>query len=152
MNNLKVYKKIGKKIAIISGVMMLGSSLVGCGKNQNKALVENTLLEQARIITFEDGGMDIAIHKKYCGFKCDDIIYKSIITNQYFSDTGCECHYLDITGEIIIAKENILKDESIVVYLTEEEIIKASNDELTKNDVTNILTRIISEKNNSKTK
>ena len=146
MKNLKVYKKIGKRIAIISATMILGSSLAGCG-NKKDSLLENTILEQARVITFEDGHVDIAILESYCFY--DHPNYNSIITNEYFTTPECENKY---TGYTLLKKENIINDESIVAYLTEEEIIKASKDKLTDDDITNIIARIIAKNEKEKTK
>lgn len=141
MSNLKIYKKVGRKIAIIGGTMLLSTSLIGCG-NKKDSLLKNTLLEQSRVITFEDGHKDIVIHEQNCDHHDGHSIYKSIITNEYITDEVCRQNYV---GLKLLEKYKIFKDESIVSYLTSEEIIKASNGELTKEDITNILVRIVTE-------
>lgn len=142
MLNLKIYKKTGKKIAIISSAMVLGTSLIGCGNNKKESLLKNTILEQSRVITFKDGHKDIAVHDTRCCYGDEHFIYKSIITNEYFIDEACKQNY---NGLKSLVKENITTDESIVSYLTSEELIKATNEELTKDDIINILVRIVTE-------
>lgn len=141
MSNLKIYKKVGRKIAVIGGAMLLSASLIGCG-NKKDSLLKNTLLEQSRVITLEDGHKDVVIHEQNCQYHDGHSVYKSIITNEYIIDEACRQTHM---GFEILEKYTILNDESIISYLTDDEIIKASNGKLTKEDVTNILVRIVTE-------
>ena len=146
MRKFKIDKNTSKKFItyVIIGSIAL-TTLVGCNKKENRSsFLSNTVLENASVITFEDGHKDLATIKilcdmAYCQGK-NHKIYNSIVTNEYFSDDDCVREYY-ING-LFLNKYNITNEQSLINYLKTEEIAKAANNQLTEDDITNIINRI----------
>ena len=118
-------------------------------------LLKGTILENTNVVTFEDGTKDVVKKLVYCRDGCtrEHKIYISIVSNEHFTSSECKSkhtnYYLFSNPEL--NKYSIINYESITKYLTNEEIVKASKDKLTKEDIANILNRIFT-KEESKTK
>lgn len=109
--------------------------LTGCSK-QKESLLNGTVLEDSRVITFEDGHVDIAIMDKRCMEDDEVHHYRSIITDELFGSKSCK--------NVFIYHYDISSNESIVSYLTEDDLTKAMKKELTDEDIANIIKRIVS--------
>lgn len=146
MKKFKLYRTVAA-LALV-GTMTTGV-LTGCGNNNKPSLLDGTILEETRVISFDDGHKDIAtIEDVSCnasGCNCSEKMYKSIVTDEYFSNDRCEASLffkgVDLSG-VILNHYSFIDDESIVVYLTTDEIVKASKGELTEDDISNIINRI----------
>ena len=146
IKNLKINQKI---ITKLSSCVLVGSltimTLTGCGSmdsnasNDRNYILKGTILENARVITFDDGTKEIAVVDSYC-IHSNYSHYYSIISGEYFSDEKCR-------NDVLNRKSNykyvITNDESITKYLTADDLTKASQGELTNDDVINIVTRVI---------
>lgn len=143
----KLDKNKSKKIvALALATTITTGVLSGCNSKSKDNLLDGTILENTRVITFEDGHIDIAteINGRYLDLKSKEHNhYKSIITNEEFAPLECE-------SSSIYYKYEITTDESIVAYLTPEEIVKFTNEEVTSEDVKNILLRIFTEHEETK--
>lgn len=157
IRNLRISKKLLALVA--AGTVVL--TFTGCN-TEGESLLDRTILENTQVVTFEDGHKDLAVIKTWCPENYEEEkdvhnIYKSIISGEHFA---CEeCTQVKTSAASIgysekINKCPILTSESIVEYLTSEEIVKANNDELTDEDINNIIARIFSEaeKESEKTK
>jgi len=136
INNLKITKKM---IALLmAGTMALTFS--GCdSNNSNISLLDGTILEDALVITFEDGSKDIAIATNSCGHIDSHYYFESIVSGLEYVSDKCSSNYK--TRQ----KYAIQSNESIVKYITAEEIAKANKEGLTDDDINNIISRIFSE-------
>ena len=142
MKKLKLDRKGSQKIvALALATTIATTTLSGCSLEKRQNILKGTILENSRVITFEDGHIDIAT-KVPSGEDLGHIHYKSIITNEKFTSTECTWN-----GDY---KYDILSDESIVAYLTAEEIANATADGLTNEDIKNIILRIFSEHEETK--
>ena len=142
MINFKIDRKASQKIvALALATTMTTSVLSGCSsKNSKSNILGGTILENSRVITFEDGHIDIAVanDNDYVGASTHEHHhYKSIITNEKFASSECDFK-LDY-------KYEITNNESILMYLTPEEIAKATSEGLTNEDIKNIILRIFTE-------
>lgn len=137
MIKLKLDRNASKKIvAIALATTMTSGFFAGCSSKEKTNILDDTILENSRVITFEDGHIDIAVenNRDYSrAHEHEHIHYESIITGEWF--TTSECDYP-------IYQYNIISDESIVAYLTPEEISKATIEGLTNEDIKNIISRI----------
>ena len=138
IKNLKINQKLMTKL---SACVLVGSltamTLTGCSNDKDN-LLEGTILEKACVITFEDGSKEIAVSDAYC--KYDNVfLYYSIVSGEYFSDD--ECPHIGMSETI--HKYDIVQAEVITKYLTADDLTKASQGELTNDDVINIVTRVI---------
>ena len=110
-------------------------------------MLKNTRLENTRVITFGDESKDIAT--SFATGMCTGTHYHSIVSGDYYvsSDHSVSAselanyHYYDITS-----------DNSIVYYLTDEEMTKACNGQLTDDDCIAIINRIIEPVTETKTR
>jgi hypothetical protein len=137
----KLDKNKSKKIIALALVTTItSSSLSGCKNNEKDNLLAGTILERARVISFEDGHIDIVKISENHIFipQHKHNHYKSIITNEVFTTTECN-------ATVIEHKYEIKNDESIIIYLTSEEISKFAANEATNEDVKNIILRIFIE-------
>ena len=137
----KLDKNKSKKIiALTLATTITSSALSGCKNNKKDNLLAGTILEHARVISFEDGHIDIVKISENHIFipQHKHNHYKSIITNEVF--TIIECYATTIEH-----KYEIKNDESIISYLTPEEISKFTADEATSEDIKNIILRIFIE-------
>ena len=156
MKNLKINKNLSKKIIsyVLVGTMGI-FTLTGCsGKNSNKSLLEGTILENTNVVTFEDGTKDVVRMVGRCNADCEEIhkVYNSIVTDEYFVSSKCKLIYARLgDGYYQLNKYSIIEDNGIIRYLTNEEIVKASKEGLTEEDIANALNRIFT-KEESKTK
>ena len=132
MNKYKLNRRIAA-FTMASTIFAVG--LTGCSK-QKESLLTGTVLEDSRVITFEDGHVDIAIRDKRCMDDDEVPHYRSIITNELFGSKSCK--------NVLTYHYDISSDESIVSYLTEEDLTKAIKKELTDEDIANIIKRIVS--------
>ena len=127
----------------LSGAMVF-TTLTGCAK---KSYLSNTDLEEAKVITYEDGNKDVVKHEGYCtSYSCDEKIYRSIVTNEYIVNDNCKEQYYTPAPAFTshyLNHYNIDSIDSIASYLTTDEIIKAAKGELTDDDVFEILKRIL---------
>lgn len=142
MIKLKLDKEKSKKIIAL---VLTSALLSGCNSKSNtqKNLLEGTILENSRVVTFEDGHIDIALnnnseYKQYLGYSNHNHNhYISIITGEVFASEECDFN--------IDYKYAITTDESIVSYLTPEEVAKATSEGLSDEDIKNIILRIFDE-------
>lgn len=148
---LKLDKNTSKRIvALALATTMTTGALSGCKSKDN--LLDGTILENTRVITFEDGHIDIAENTRVktnvdgnfdIASEHNHNHYKSIITNECFSTSDCNLKAIDY-------KYEITSDESIVAYLTPEEIVKFATEEITNEDIKNIILRIFTEHEETK--
>lgn len=120
---------------------LVATMLIGCGK---ESALDETLLEEASVITFEDGSKDIARAINTCSSFSDDkgdsIHYRSVITGERYSDEKCTA---DRPNGEVIKHYPIVNDESLTGYLTADEIAKAINGNLNDEDIIAIIKRVI---------
>ena len=122
MKKFKLDKITSQKIIALTLATTISTvALSGCNsKNQTKNRpLEKTIIGNARVITFEDGHIDIAVennsrYRVVYGLpnNHNHDHYRSIITGENFTST--ECTY---AHKFINYKYNITNDESIVTYL-----------------------------------
>ena len=151
MRKFKIDKTTSKKFitCLIIGTLTL-NLLSGCDNNDAN-LLEGSILEDTSVIMFENGRRDIVKISSFCSG--DYHHYNSVITGEIFADESCTAIYEDFWSTKPINKYNISGSESIIYYLTNEEIAKAAKKELTNDDIANILNRIFdNEKGYQKTK
>ena len=148
MKNLKINKNLSKKIIsyVLVGTMGI-FTLTGCStKDTNNNLLKGTILENTNVVTFEDGTKDIVRKNGLCKtIDCEEYhtIYDSVVTGEHFVSSECKLIYARYTdGTYQVNRYSINSDEGIIRYLTNEEIVKASKDGLTEEDIANILNRI----------
>ena len=137
----KLDKNKSKKIvALALATTITSGAMSGCKNNSKDNLLAGTILERARVISFEDGHIDIVKISENHIFipQHEHNHYKSIITNEVFTTTECN-------ATVIEHKYEIKNDESIIIYLTSEEISKFAANEATNEDVKNIILRIFIE-------
>ena len=133
LKNLKVFNMPKAKTKLcalaLAGTLMI-TYLTGCSGKNSKNLLEGTLLNNC-VVTEIDGTMTI--------------LKKNYSSGHY--------HYTDIVGGILYTDANACQDDryikmsspqfdSIVDYLTEDELKKASAGELTREDIVGIVYRI----------
>lgn len=157
MKKFKLYRKVAA-LALVG--TMATSILVGCGsKDSTTSFLDGTTLEDTRVISFEDGHKDIT-NIEYIGCNnrkcdCDKKMYRSIVTDEYFANDECKASIYynhSNNNQYILNHYNIINDESIISYLTTDEIVKASKNELTEDDITNIISRIFTKEETQKLK
>lgn len=140
MKKIKLYRNF---VALALVGTMTTTMLVGCSSKASKtSFLDGTILEDTRVISFDDGHKDIVKIYDNCFGKFHH--YKSIVTNELFAGKDCT------TG--MRNKYDISSDESILSYLTTDEIVKASKDELTEDDICNIISRIFTKEEEQKIK
>lgn len=154
MKNLKLYRKVA---ALSLACALTTTSLTGCSMRYTdapdtnyKCLLGGTILEDTYVTTFEDGRKDIVKLVCTCN-KNIHTIYYSVISGDYYSDDDCFDYGLafrkadgsGIARKEILGKENVVSVQSISCYLSEEDLIKAANGELTKEDIIDIITRTV---------
>ena len=108
------------------------------GNNKND-LFSGTILQSTSVITFEDGHKDIV---KTIG-NCSDSQYKhymSVLTGDYIKDISCNENDKKI---MVYHSRSIVNEESIVNYLTSDEISKALDGKLSNDELANIIVRIV---------
>lgn len=133
MKKFKLYRNV---VALALVGTMATTMLTGCS-NKKTAVLEGTHLESTKVITFSDNSKDIAVGIGVCGKTAcskSHMNYRSIITNETFT----ECPVSPVPRDIIYT-------ETIMSYLTEEEIAKSLKGQLTEDDVANIISRIVIE-------
>ncbi len=140
IKNLQVNGKMGQKIASLAiAGSILAASLTGCGSSK-KSFLNKTSLEKTSVVTFCDGSKDLVnTLKNPCRDSLEYNHYVSLISGNYYSDM--ECKHVQVDGEVN-HHYDILSVENITKYLTDDEITKAINDELTDEDVKIIIERI----------
>ncbi len=154
MKKFKLNKNISKKIIslTLTGFITI-SSLVGCSNNiKNKTIsFKGSNLKNVNIIIYNNEEKDIANRVSYCSPRVctgDHDVYKSVVDGEMFTDDECKAKssadYLGTT----LNKYDIKNMENITTYLTLEELEKANKNELTEEDISNIITRIFVEENN----
>lgn len=128
-----------KKMVLMSGLAL--SLLAGCGKKDN--VLEDTILEETVVGTV-DG--DVAIlryhHSDYGTGRAEKrnteehAHYYDIVNGEYITD------FKSCTNISVRTVKEITVEGSIYTYLTEEELLKAMNSELTDEDIVAIIKRI----------
>lgn len=145
MSKLKINKNIGKKFALCTLISSVsGFSLIGCGKEPN--FLKGTVLEEAVVVTFEDGTKEVAERIRFCE-ECDEkhMLYQELISKEYFTDDECVEKIKGTFGtNHYISKYSISSVEGISKYLTEEEVEKVGADGLKNDDIIEIIVRIYS--------
>lgn len=138
MKNFKIYKNFGKQFVSFALATTMMATMSGCVSKSNTQ--KESILSDTRVITFEDGHIDIAVENNYeyvNGWSHNHNHFKSIITGEEFSLLDCDFN--------IPYKYDIEKEESIILYLTAEEAAKLSYNELTTEDSKKIISRILTE-------
>ena len=164
MKKFKIDRKSSKRFgAFVLATIMIGSTAVGlsgCKKTKTKtSFLDNTILEDTQVIEFEDGHKDIVIvvdlgcSSDSCD--CEQKIYKSIITNEYLTADICTSNKYCIwsgydSTDYMLSHYNIVTTQGIISFLTTEEIVKASKNELTEDDISNIISRIFTKEEEQK--
>lgn len=156
---IKNFKIDLKKALKMTKYVLVGSfltvGLTGCGSEEKDALLEGTLLEDAIVLTFDDGSKDVAVVKGKCYDDDNYEHYRSVITNEYYASNLCLDEVEATVGKNkILNKYEIVNQEKITKYLTKEELKSAANDELDTDDIIAIIDRTVntSTETNSKTK
>lgn len=129
--NTKLYKGI---VVGVSALTLL-SALTACKSTDP---LDNTKLENARVITFEDGNKDVATYIGDCENDNKYGHYRSLVTDEFYVNNNCNESFARI-GEY---HYNIVNDENIGKYMTTDEIRKAMNDKLTDEEANEIILRI----------
>lgn len=149
-------KKIKNLKVRVAAVALIGTmtsiSLVGCGnKNDSKtSFLSGTVLESSMVLNFEDGHKDIVSFEENCPHvSCDSDVYRSIITNEYISNNDCTAN--SYNGEYKLNHYDITYIESILSYLTSNDIEKAAKGELTEDDIFTIINRVLEKEETTKT-
>ncbi|MBO4246187.1 MAG: hypothetical protein J5892_05585 [Bacilli bacterium] len=142
--NIKINHKALVKLATFAAVGTVSfGSLAGCVQNNNvqqntqkSSALENTLLNDTYVITFENGTKDIAKSDVlYSGLvPLDKYVYTSVISGNEYTKSGVEAGSYQ---EMPIATV-----EPISAYLTADDLVKAMNDTLSNDDVIAIINRI----------
>lgn len=140
ISKLKINKNAVSKLAayVLAGSLVTGA-LTGCQFSADKeSLVKGTILENVYRVTFQDGGYDVAIAICDCNDSGHNHYY-SLMYQQYYSDKNCpefeiegnECYHYAIANE-----------ESIICYLTQDDIEKAREGKLNSDDLIQIVNRV----------
>ena len=111
-------------------------------KNEKKkSLLEGTVLEDAFVISFNSGLKDVV---RVTGFSTETgkHVYQSILSGAMFADSG-EKQNIEWCANHRVFLQPVTTNESITSYLTAEEMIKALNNELTQEDLVNVVTRAV---------
>ena len=154
MKKFKVNKNLSKKIIslTITGAITL-STLIGCSSNiKNRNIwFKGKNLKNVSVVILDDGQKDIATSNSHCSPRVctgKHDVYRSVVDVEMFTDDECKAKssadYLGTT----LNKYDIKNMENITTYLTLEELEKANKNELTEEDISNIITRIFVEENN----
>jgi len=142
---MKLMKEASKKfVAVALASTMALSMLCGCSSKNEKKY--DTSLNGTIILTFKDNQRDIVDFKGYCtNAACDNKVYQSLVTDEYIIDDSCnEKYYYPNLTKYILNHRDIISADSILSYLTADEMVKMFKDELTEEDVTIITKRILS--------
>ena len=153
MRKFEINKNYSKKFIslTLAGVVML-STLVGCsnGMKNRKLWFKGDNLKNVSVIFFNDEVKDVATNNLYCSPRVctgKHEVYRSVVNGEMFTDDDCKAKSsADYLGTNL-NKYDIKIIENITSYLTIEEIEKANKNELTEEDVSNIITRIFEEEN-----
>lgn len=137
---LKLTKTSFKKGAIITACTLSMMALSACGKKDS--LLKGTILESAQVITYEDGTKDIVKILEDCR-KEKYHHYYSVITGEYIADSSCGKNCTSSKYEL--NRYEIETVESIVKYLTQEELTKAVESEIKKEDISKIISRVLTD-------
>ena len=135
---------LSKAATFVLAGSLVSAALTGCGDKSADNLLEGTILEGARVITYDDV-KDIATPKSLCNGTRNSYHYKSAISGGYFADEKCT-HSKTDTGHAI-QHCNIIDNESIIAYLTTDDLTKAYNGELTDEDIIAIISRAVEPEN-----
>lgn len=147
MKKLKINEKIGKKFVLCTLIgTVSGFTLIGC--NKESKFLEGTILEEAVVVSFEDGTKEVASRIKFCE-DCDGkhMLYQDLVSKEYFTDDECAYEIKGVWGtDHYISKYAISGVEGIRKYLTDEEMKKAGNEGLNKEEISDIIVKINSTK------
>lgn len=139
IKNIKISKAISKLASCVLVGSIAANTLTGCGNDDRESVLKGTILEGASVITFDDGSKDISIAIESCS-KSSYSHYYSVITGEYFSDDTCTLGYLESHVNHHYTIDN---EESIIGYLTLDDLEKAAQGDLSKEDVIAIFNRIV---------
>ena len=154
MKNFKINKNYSKRFIslTLAGVVML-STLVGCsnGMKNRKLWFKSDNLKNVNIIIFDNELKDVATNNLYCSPRVctgKHEVYRSVVNGEMFTDDDCKAKSsADYLGTNL-NKYSIENIENITSYLTIEELEKANKNELTEEDISEIIERIFNEENN----
>lgn len=133
---------ISRKKRILSLLLALCMTLSITGCSKKKSLFDGTILENVHVL---DCDGDLIVGKylgNYIEVRQTHPHYRDLVTGVKFAQ---ECSARDVKNYNKIKEERLLSS-----YLTEEELIKISCDELTEEDINKILIRIIKSENQKK--
>lgn len=150
MNKFKMNKNIGKKFALYTLIGSIsGFTLMGCGKKE-ESFLEGTVLENAVVISFEDGTKEVSNKCGFCSSCTSNYtheIYQSVVSKEYFVDDDCKSKWylpnvFNPFNKYSVGKYSIVSIEGITGYLTDQELMKAGQKKLTDADIAEIVVRI----------
>lgn len=143
--NLMIFSNLSSKLAAFTLVGSLATcSLAACSSSES--LLEDTILEGAVVITFEDGSRDVAVRYQPCDRKGEEGVYFhycSVVSEEYYSDLDCEHSHILAFAEL--GHYDIAAVENITSYFNADDFKKITKEELTEEDAISIITRIITE-------
>ena len=123
---IKNFKINQKAISKLAACVLVGSitatTLTGCGTSVDRnTVLKGTFLDNACVVTFDNGNKDIAVSAGSC-FTSQYNHYYSIISGEYYADDKCEKNKIE--GNVM-NHYKITSVENITSYLTTEELSKA---------------------------
>ena len=147
ITNIKIDKATSKLLPFILVGSIATNTLTGCGCEERESILKGTILEGASIITFDDGSKDIAVAIDTCDSSFYSHYY-SVISGQYFSDDTCSQKFIELQVNHHYAIDS---EESIIGYLTLDDLEKAVQGTLNNEDVIAIFNRIVDSTSEIKT-
>lgn len=144
VKNLKIESSSAIKYTAFALAGSIVFTMAGC----SNSTLSKSLLYNTSVITFEDGTKDIASKSEECRYNKHNNIYhfESLISGEYYSNMLCldDKYYLS-SGSSTSYKLNhydIVNVESISNYLTKDELKKANEGSLNKDDIIEVFVRI----------
>lgn len=143
--NFQFNKSLLTRLLAGTIALVVSSTAVSGWSNKNTDPLEGTLLEGYVIVTLNDGKKEVAITKYECnsGFGHH---YINPTTGEEFADIECRHQpVIQMRYKHIIQKYHIEGEESIALYLTEEEIKMLQDGELSDEQISNLIVRSLAE-------
>lgn len=143
MVNKEGISRRAKVVTLILASSLALFALTGCTKT---SVLDNSELSQTSVITYEDGTKDIVSAIGVCDTSKYSH-YESIITGEAISSKDCndDYHWFHRRSRSILNHRIIINEESIIKYLTPEEVEKAINGKLVDNDIAAIINRVLTQ-------
>ena len=147
MKKFKINKNTSKKIVAIalSGAAIL-SSISGC--SNTNMWFKGSNLKYVSVVVLNGEKTDIVSSNSNCSQNVcsgEHKVYKSIINKEMYSTKDCKAKYSSDYLGTLLYKYDITNSENITSYLTIDEIEKAEENNLTEEDISNIISRIFTE-------